>query len=1432
MKKIPPPPICGIYTNAILCIVLSLFAHRQKKTKHLFTQVQLYGALCFFSILLGNPFFAAPLYADSFPTQHYISSSLTDTPPAFWDGTKTYDWTGNGTETDPIIISNPQQLAGFADSVNAGRTFLGRYIRLSQDIYLTDTTLSKEQRPEWEPIGHHVMHGIGQAMDSASFAGHFDGAGYTIHFLYTGNIDGWSGWNDPDDPTFEGTIDGSTWYKALFGFVDSTATITNLKLKDIAIMGSADVAMLALYNRGTITDITASGVGFGDGSVGSGGGGLVFSNYGTIERCHVYGKVQAGRNVGMIAGNNSEGAVIRDCYVSGHLLATQYYAGGLVGTNSGLIENCGADVDVRHGSYNYNATDVGGFVGQNNGIIRNCYSNGDIYTVAYHGGGGFCANNLGRIESCLATGDVYGQNYGLGGAFVNTNGYYSFYNGWSTFTPGTIINCFATGRNILTDNNMKVAALGFCASQSDNSNSLMINCYYIGNHGIDTSESNATNAYMGNTFIVDSASLQTKAFVDTLNMIAAVLGTSTWQYNAGSYPTPTGVIANNIHDVFAGGNGTETTPYLIGNKQQLRNLAILVNKGYDFRDKYILQTADIQLNRPMAEWGEEMPTEWRPIGDYDYTYSSPRYFRGIYDGGFHEVQNLYINTFKESQGFFGTLHHNAVVKNLAVTDAYVKGNGCAGILAGSSSRYSRNVLIAQCHTSGQVYGSWAAGGILGEIALDGNTNILNCSSAAKPLQKNKKISAVVGNQNYIGGEAYSNDTIANFLYTGTGCSVVPMSGNERHFNGFYDNDTLRYATDDYTIKTTSGKTTAYLRGKEIVNIYNNWVDAWNAAHPFQLNYWQQNQGAYPSVSPIFIPPHTISFVSNGGTDIIDMHALDSSYIPSPAPPIQENKQFLGWYSDPALTHLFVFDTALIVSDTTLYAKWADPTTYDISKFKNPFATSYTINTKEELLGFAMAVKGIENVIDAMTFEGKTVKLGTDILLNDTTYWQEWATGNASAVPWTPIGNSSAKFRGTFDGQGHTIAGMYISLTSSADNQGLFGYIGVNAMIKNLNISCAVIKSSGSGDNYGLLAGNCRGSIENCHTQGKVIGSLYEGVGCRYIGGLIGNFGGNDARNIKILYSSANVEITGNETVGGLVGDYCSYDTIQYCYTKGHASGRTVAGIAGSGARIKNCYSLMNVNCYPVYYTAVGGLETSGDYVYLENCYYAGTASNAGKVTDGVTSTSVSSNKMKSVYYLSHNAPRSNASASYTYGEARSDLQLRAKTTFTGWDFQHIWGRKDSINSGYPYLRCQYNEFIEDDADVEYIPLTDFSIDPIPTLTEGETYQLAIRPTPGNATITKVTYQTDNPDICSVTKTGLLTATAEGQTTISVQVESEKITLNKTVQVVIRSIGTGIVSTGSAKDSLAPRKIIYQGQVYILRANTLYTPLGDRVSVIK
>lgn len=257
---------------------------------------------------------------------------------------------------------------------------------------------------------------------------------------------------------------------------------------------------------------------------------------------------------------------------------------------------------------------------------------------------------------------------------------------------------------------------------------------------------------------------------------------------------------------------------------------------------------------------------------------------------------------------------------------------------------------------------------------------------------------------------------------------------------------------------------------------------------------------------------------------------------------------------------------------------------------------------------------------------------------------------------------------------------------------------------------------------------------------------------------------------------------------------------------------------------------MDINCVAKYYAAVGGLETAGENyeMYLENCYYAGTASKLGVITDGVTSAALHTDRMKSVYYLSHNAPHSDVSTSYTYGKARSDLQLRTKTTFVGWDFQHIWGRKDSINGGYPYLRCQYNGFIEDDADVVYVPLTELSIDPVPTLIVGDTYQLAIHFTPENATITKVTYQSADPDVCSVSETGLLTAISEGQTTISVDVTSEDVSLNKTIQVVVGNMGTNIGPVADTEDALTLRKIIYNGQVYILRGGKTYTIMGMEV----
>ena len=74
---------------------------------------------------------------------------------------------GTGTAEDPYLISGLDELKAFRDSVNAGETYNGEYVRLTDDIDLGGE--------EWTPIGGG---GTGQ-----QFWGTFDGDGYTISNL-------------------------------------------------------------------------------------------------------------------------------------------------------------------------------------------------------------------------------------------------------------------------------------------------------------------------------------------------------------------------------------------------------------------------------------------------------------------------------------------------------------------------------------------------------------------------------------------------------------------------------------------------------------------------------------------------------------------------------------------------------------------------------------------------------------------------------------------------------------------------------------------------------------------------------------------------------------------------------------------------------------------------------------------------------------------------------------------------------------------------------------------------------------------------------------------------------------------------------------------------------------------------------------------------
>ena len=239
---------------------------------------------------------------------------------------------------------------------------------------------------------------------------------------------------------------------------------------------------------------------------------------------------------------------------------------------------------------------------------------------------------------------------------------------------------------------------------------------------------------------------------------------------------------------------------------------------------------------------------------------------------------------------------------------------------------------------------------------------------------------------------------------------------------------------------------------------------------------------------------------------------------------------------------------------------------------------YLISTADELRLFASMVNGGQTSINA--------KLTADIELNNTTGWENW--GNTPpANSWTPIGSGSQPFTGTLDGDGHSVSGIYIS---TANYQGLVGYLGEGGTLQNLGVKASYIKG-GSGVG-GLCGTNMMGTVTNCYNTGSVEGNSF-------VGGLCGR---NEFGTVTNCYNTGSV--TGSNEVGGLCG-MNNGDTVTNCYNTGSVAGNnSVGGLCGMNAgTVTNCYNTGSVEGY----SNVGGL-CGDNYDTVTNCYYlTGTA---------------------------------------------------------------------------------------------------------------------------------------------------------------------------------------------------------------------------------
>jgi uncharacterized repeat protein (TIGR02543 family) len=69
------------------------------------------------------------------------------------------------------------------------------------------------------------------------------------------------------------------------------------------------------------------------------------------------------------------------------------------------------------------------------------------------------------------------------------------------------------------------------------------------------------------------------------------------------------------------------------------------------------------------------------------------------------------------------------------------------------------------------------------------------------------------------------------------------------------------------------------------------------------------------------PGFTVTFDSNGGTDVPGQHQMSGDRLEVPEPPSREGYTFTGWYKDPACDLLWDVETDTIESDMNLYAGW-------------------------------------------------------------------------------------------------------------------------------------------------------------------------------------------------------------------------------------------------------------------------------------------------------------------------------------------------------------------------------------------------------------------------------------------------------------------------------------------------------------------------------
>ena len=615
-----------------------------------------------------------------------------------------------------------------------------------------------------------------------------------------------------------------------------------------------------------------------------------------------------------------------------------------------------------------------------------------------------------------------------------------------------------------------------------------------------------------------------------------------------------GLASNTWAQLTPNGDGV----YEIGTAQDLADFATLVNGGTFTVDAVL--TADIDMSTLAS---------WTAIGNWGSTSNGSACYKGHFDGQGHKITGFNGTASHNYYGIFGVIS-SCLIENFSVYGTISTSVATTGGVAG----YARdaNTTIRNVHSYvviNNTANGKRVGGVLG-TSHNGTIFVDRCTYSGT---LDGKDSGGSGNYGGIVGYVYNNKNaklqVTNCLFNGELKNTAGTPGNCT-FGGI-----IGYVGDQITdmdIKSclSIGTVTSAVTGQ--------FYGAVKSAKATIVNSYYKGDNVNGSSSTVTLTATKLS------ADDARFASGELCYLLN-----ESVSGGTGWYQTlpadtqptPDSTHGQVYQTGTKCPDNgTLHSDFGYTNTagsvteahdyvnlicsycgdLNVSKGGDGF---YEIDTPEKLKAFAAYVNAGNTTANA--------KLTDDIDLN--------------GITWTPIGNSSVKYAGTFDGQGNAITNF--SYTAPAQYAGLFGYI-TTATIKNFSISGTL----SSAYNYtGMIGCANAAKVSGIHSSLNVTASAHT-----WVGGVVA--GANGAIEIENCSFDGTLSTTGGNAVAGIMG-YANTGTIRNCHFDGTLTGSGtvdhLGGILGYVANsgfggVENCLSTGVIT------TSSGGTITNGAYL--------------------------------------------------------------------------------------------------------------------------------------------------------------------------------------------------------------------------------------------